>query len=108
MVDKGDRDGYVCVRARVLQDLHNLFELDPMKAYLDEVIDTDNSDYRYRVYVTREDWVAAAAELAREIDYDNFKSQVAAMQGQQRADRYLRVWSALAGLQAERRLSDGR
>jgi len=100
VVDKGDRDGYLCVRARVLQDLHNLFELDSMKAYRDEVIETDNSDYRYRVYVTREDWVTAASDLAREIDYDNFKSQVGRMQGRERADRYLEVWSALAGLQA--------
>ncbi len=100
VVDKGDREGFLCVRARVLQDLHNLFELESMKAYAGEVIETGHSDYRYRVYVTREDWVAAAAELAREIDYDNFKSQVAAMQGHERADRYLEVWSALAGLQA--------
>ncbi len=99
VVDKGDREGYLCVRARVLQDLHNLFELDSMKRYLDEVIETDDSDYRFRVYVRREDWVAASADLAAEIDYDNFKSQVARMQGHVRAHVYMKVWSALDGLQ---------
>jgi hypothetical protein len=99
VVDKGDRPGYLCVRGRVLQDFHNLFELDSMKGYRDELIETDDSDYRFRVYVRREDWVATAADLAAEIDYDNFKSQVARMQGHVRAHVYTKVWSALAGLQ---------
>jgi hypothetical protein len=99
VVDKGDREGYLCVRARLRQDLYNLFELDSMNGYRDEVIETDNSDYRYRVYVRREDWAAAASDLAGEIDYPNFKSEVAAMQGDDRARTYMRVWSALAELQ---------
>jgi hypothetical protein len=99
VVDKGDREGFLCVRARVKQDLHNLFELDSMNSYRDDVIETDDSDYRFRVYVSREDWTAAAADLAGEIDYPNFKSEVAAMQGQERANAYMSVWSALARLQ---------
>lgn len=100
VVDKGDREGYLCVRSRVLQDLYNLFELDSMKGYLDDVIETSDSDYRFRVYVTGEDWIAAAADLAGEIDYSNFKSRVSGMQGDDRARIYMKVWTALAGLQA--------
>jgi hypothetical protein len=99
VVDKGDREGFLCVRARVRQDLHNLFELDSMNAYRDEVIETENSDYRFRVYVSREDWTAATADLAGQIDYPNFKNEVAAMQGRERERIYMGVWSALANLQ---------
>jgi len=100
VVDKGDREGYLCVRGRVREDIEALFELDSLAGYAGEVIETDNSDYRYRVYVKREDWVAAAADLAGQIDYDNFKSEVARRQGRERAHTYLGVWQALFELQS--------
>jgi hypothetical protein len=49
--------------------------------------------------VKREDWVEAAADLASQIDYDNFKNAVAARQGHERAGVYSKVWSVLYGLQ---------
>jgi hypothetical protein len=99
VVDKGDREGYLCVRARVRGDLENLFRLDCLAGYAGEVIETDNSDYRFRVYVNREDWITAAAELARQIDYSNFKSAVGRRQGHDRANAYMDVWGDLARLQ---------
>jgi len=99
VVDKGDREGYLCVRGRVREDIDNLFELDSLAAYASNVIETDNSDYRYRVYVKREDWVRAAADLAGRIKYDNFKSEVERVQGNERAHTYMDVWSDLARLQ---------
>jgi len=99
VVDKGDREGYLCVRGRVREDINNLFELDSLAGYASDVIETDNSDYRYRVYVKREDWVRAAADLAQGIEYDNFKSEVERVQGHDRARTYMKVWSALFGLQ---------
>jgi hypothetical protein len=87
------------VRARVRGDLENLFKLDCLAGYAGDVIDTDNSDYRFRVYVTREDWVTASIELASQIDYPNFKSAVEERQGRDRADIYIGVWTALARLQ---------
>ena len=48
VVDKGDREGYLCVRARVRSDLENLFGLDCLAGYAGEVIETGNSDYRFR------------------------------------------------------------
>ena len=99
VVDKGDREGYVCVRARVSGDIDNLFELDSMKQYAGGVIETHDSDYRYRVYVRRDDWIRAAADLAAQIDYSNFKSQVYRTQGRERAHTYMKAWSALFDLQ---------
>ena len=101
VVDKGDREGHVCIRARVGTDLENLIELESLTGYAGDVIETHNSDYRFRVYVTREDWVAAAADLARQIDYSNFKSVVAERQGHDRAHTYMDVWSDLNRLQRD-------
>ncbi len=103
VVDKRDREGYLCVRGRVRRDIDALFELDCLSAYADEVIETHDSDYRYRVYVTREDWADALLDLTTRIDYDNFKNAVAHKQGYERSHRYLEVWSALARLQPRRR-----
>jgi hypothetical protein len=35
-----------------------------------------------------------------DLDYSNFKNEVAARQGKARADRYHKVWSALYGMEA--------
>lgn len=58
-----------------------------------------HADYRWRAEVTREEWRDALVQLAGEIEYDNFKHAVAEAQGHERADIYLRVWSALRALQ---------
>ena len=99
VVDKGDREGYLCIRARVKVDLEALFELEPMASYADSIAESEFGDYRFRVYVRRADWVLAAALLAEEIDYSNFKNQVYAMQGPKRAYVYSEVWSDLYELQ---------
>lgn len=98
-VDKGDREGYLCVRARVREDLERLCELAPMAAYSDQIEQNEMSDYRYRVYARRGDWAAALEQLGREIDYPNFKDAVEDRQGSRRAGHYYSVWNALARLQ---------
>ena len=99
VVDKGDREGYLCVRARVRSDLENLLKLESLAGYADDVIETDNSDYRFRVSITREDWITASSTLAAEIDYPNFKTAVGERQGHDRAHTYMEVWRALNKLQ---------
>lgn len=98
-VDKGDRPGYLCIRARVREDLVRLCELDSMTSYAGRIQHSDTADYRYRLYARRGDWAKALAELGREIDYPNFKNAVEDRQGSQRAGHYLSVWTALARLQ---------
>ncbi|MFA9401270.1 MAG: hypothetical protein ACERKT_09225, partial [Acidobacteriota bacterium] len=53
-VDKGDREGFLCVRSRVRQDLERLCELEPMTDYVGEIEQSEMSDYRYRIYARRE------------------------------------------------------
>ena len=88
-------DGNVLVRARVREDLESLADLIPEL----EVEDTPERDYRFRASVPREVWETAAAALAEEIDYPNFKNAVADRQGSDRAHVYSDVWFTLLGLQ---------
>ena len=59
------------------------------------------ADYWYRATAKQEDFAQATAQLARNIDYDNFKNQVAAKQGYDRASRYGEIWSVMYELQQD-------
>lgn len=83
------------VRARTSEDIEALREqiadIDPFE--------DGGADYRHRAFVSRAEWLAAVAQLAAEIDYDNFKSEVAREQDYERARVYGHVWGELLGLQ---------
>ncbi len=83
------------VRGRAREDLEALREQIPEL----RVFSDPDADYRWRAVVTRAEWVVAVAQLADEIDYDNFKSAVGARQGRERERLYHRVWVALRELQ---------
>jgi len=95
-----DRDdpNRVLIRARAERDLQALGRQIPDLV----VLETPGGDYAWRAYVSREDWERAAAELASEVDYPNFKQAVAARQGAERAHVYLEIWSILRLLQDQR------
>ncbi len=83
------------VRARTREDIEALGEQIPDI----EPFENGDADYRHRAYVSRSEWLAAVAQLTAEIDYDNFKSEVAREQGYERARVYGHVWGELLGLQ---------
>jgi hypothetical protein len=89
--------GTLTIRSRVSADLEGL------RAYIpemSEIIESEDSDYRYRAVAKREAMMAVLATLVADIDYDNFKSEVASRQGYRRAAVYGDVWQVLDGLQA--------
>ena len=94
-VEDREEPGCVLVRARAREDLEALGDLIPRIA----VCETPERDYRFRASVPREAWETAAAALAEEIDYPNFKNAVADRQGPARAHAYSDVWVTLLGLQ---------
>ena len=89
-----DRDKLL-VRARAREDLEALRDQIPELRIFSDA----DADYRWRAVVTRAEWVAAIAQLATEIDYDNFKNAVARRQGLPRERLYIRVWAQLRSLQ---------
>ena len=88
------------VRARARSDLEAL-----KAQYLPElgpIQESPVNDYRFRAVAPRQAIAAAMARLIQRLDYSNFKSEVARVQGPARAHRYHEVWDVLYGLQTER------
>lgn len=90
-----DEPDAVIVRARTREDIEALRRQIPDI----EPFEDPAADYRHRAVVGRAEWVVAVAQLASEIDYDNFKVAVAERQGSRRASIYGEVWRALRRLQ---------
>ena len=91
-----DAEDEVTIRARVRADLE---ALKPYVASMSEIREDRNADYWYRATAKHEDFAEPAAQLVRDIDYSNFKNQVAAKQGYDRSSRYGEVWSVMYELQ---------
>ena len=96
VVAQRDDPDLMIVRARTRGDIEGL-----SNRYLPvgEIDEETGTDYPFRIFVARDEFERAAAALARDIDYDNFKNAVAARQGHGRADLYHDVWALLRRLQ---------
>jgi 8-oxo-dGTP pyrophosphatase MutT (NUDIX family) len=95
-----DRDGgTLTVRARVRADLEALRE--HALPGLGPIAEHAGTDYRFRARAARTDVSAALATLVAELDYANFKDEVAHRQGKARAAAYGKVWGVLYDLQAD-------
>jgi hypothetical protein len=91
----------VIVRARVRKDLEaarNLIE-DAADRRRHRIYVDNTADYPYRLDLPKDIWASVVAQLAHDIDYDNFKDAVKARQGKKRASVYMDVWTALAKLE---------
>jgi hypothetical protein len=95
----------IMVRARVRGHLEAL-----KKRFLDligqcEIQESAGTDYAFRIFVDKPVWSQVLARLNEEIDYGNFKSEVARHQGRA-GDAYERslheVWSVMNSLQKKR------
>lgn len=85
------------VRARVRSDLEAL-----KAEYLPElgpIQDSKVNDYRFRAVAPQAAVAKAMARLVENLDYSNFKDEVAERQGHARAHLYHDVWSTLYRLQ---------
>ena len=67
-----------------------------------EIQEFAGTDYAYRLFMPKAVWIQVLAGLAEEIDYDNFKSEVARHQGKKGAayeHSLHEVWSVMHRLQ---------
>ena len=94
--DKG-RDT-LTVRARVRKDLELLKS--KYVPGLSEIEKSGGADYPYRAKATREEIAGAFWQAIMDMDYSNFKAEVARELGHKREDAYTEVWMALRKLQA--------
>ena len=90
------------VRARVRGHLEALKTRFPELLGQCEIQEFAGTDYAFRIFVAKRVWSQVLAGLAEEVDYDNFKSEVARHQGTAGADyehSLHDVWSVMYRLQ---------
>jgi hypothetical protein len=97
VVEHREDSALLMVRARVRGDLENLRPLLPGV----EILETPEGDYPVRIVVPRADWERAVRALTEGINYDDFKSTVAGLQGLGRHDIYEQVWDVLHDLEGD-------
>ncbi len=93
----GSSKDELTVRSRVRADLESL-----KLKYLPElgmITESASTDYRYRAKAKRSDVMAALVKAVGDIDYSNFKDEVAKVQGTSRAHVYGEIWHTLHKLQ---------
>jgi hypothetical protein len=96
VVQKTSTD-FLTIRARVRSDLDNLRQ--KCLPELSPTIGNAGTDYPWRATVSHAKFAAALGQIVMDIDYSNFKNEIAAKQGKARANRYGKVWSALYDMQ---------
>lgn len=100
-VQDRDEPTRLLIRARCEDDIHNLKDLLPNS----KPWRLARSDYEWRLSCTVAEWAGVLANMALDIDYDNFKNEVKRKQGRQRANVYMSVWSVLLRLEPRGRFA---
>ena len=95
--------GSMLVRARVRRHLAALMERFSSISARPIQVDA-GTDYRYRIVVSKKTWTAIAAELANEIDYNNFKNSV---RDHDLHRALMDVWQRMYRMQMEEEPDDG-
>ena len=68
-----------------------------MSETLTATTETPGADYRYRAWINRNDLATGMSQIAQNLDYDNFKNEVA-HHDPDRAHLYSHVWGVLGQL----------
>ena len=92
-----DPAGKLTIRSRVKKDLVNLKKRLPG---LSAIIESDDSDYRYRAFAKPEELADALSKLVMDINYSNFKGKIE-KENRYRATIYHQVWGELMALEHE-------
>ena len=90
VADRNDPDGVV-VRARKYEDL---VAFEPFIE--NKIIESNDSDYRFRVFIQKRYAAEIMFEKTAEIDYDNFKNSV--KEGW-RKNAYMSIWTVMNKVQ---------
>lgn len=92
----------IMVRCRLRQHMESLKERFPDLLANCEIKEFSGADYAFRIFVDKQVWSQVLFRLNDEVDYDNFKSEVARFQGRDGTayeDSLHEVWSVMYSLQ---------
>ena len=90
-------EAQLTVRARVAADLDRLRE--SYLPTLSATVANAGTDYPFRARASRKAFSEAMARMGEDIDYANFKNEVAKVSGKGRAGIYSGVWTRLLALE---------
>src|SRR5262249_54076796 len=93
----------IMARSRGRPHLESLKNRIPELPARSEIREFAGTDYAYRVFLEKQVWAEVLSALANEIDYDNFKSEVARHRGAQGAayeHALHNIWSVIYRLQS--------
>jgi len=94
----------IMVRARVRKHLENLKNRFPDHLEQCDIHESVGTDYAFRLFVQKSEWVQVLTSLGEETDYDNFKSEVArhlGSEGKRYNNSLGEVWSVMHELQGD-------
>lgn len=94
IVQHRDDTNSVVVRARVKEDLIDLF---PQQTI--DIIETDDSDYRFRLSLDKELVADVVRQRVVGINYPNFKNSV---KESWRKQAYMKIWNVMYDVQAQK------
>lgn len=104
VVEHKNDPNLVVIRARVRKDVDSikmLFEELGLKA--SDILESLDSDYRYRIFANRIDWASLMTKLISDMDYTNFKNAVYETDSfeirDKRHEAYLDIWAIMHELQ---------
>ena len=89
IVQHWDQTDTFLVKARVRKDLQFLF--DDMR-----ILEIPSADYPYRVYVKKQEMADVLVKMIKNIDYPNFKNEIAALPDQRdKLAAYHEIWGVM-------------
>ncbi|WP_144605446.1 hypothetical protein [Algoriphagus algorifonticola] len=89
VVQHREKPDQVVVRARVRKDLEAIF-------HEGSIIETPDGDYRFRVFISKQEAVALIAKQVQDIDYPNFKNAIAQTpQQRDKLSAYHDIWTVM-------------
>ena len=108
-VEHREDRGLIMVRARVHRHITHLRDAVQARREGDyqasealDIIELEDADYRFRLTITREEWVDFVTGHCADIDYDNFKSAASRRgAGALFMSALHRVWDAMYKLQGQ-------
>ena len=88
------------IRARARTDIFNLFDANQDLPSIGRPTSDESRDYRWRMSISKADWIRLAARLAEAVDYSNFKNAVHDQPDQGNKGRtYLAIWRVMHEIQ---------
>jgi hypothetical protein len=103
IVTDSTKRGWLSIRARARADINNLYREHRQACPSMTPPSSDEArDYRYRLSISRKDWIKLVGKLTEEVDYPNFKMAV-----HERADQankhaaYAEIWWTMRRIQLD-------